>query len=158
MAIDTIVSQLAALEVFRGLEPEWIERIARSADRIIHRGGQTIVEAGSTGDASVLIVAGRARALARPDMAFPGSEVGAGTLIGELAMLTEHQFALTVVAVDEVRAIRIAREAVHRLLKDDPALAEHFQARLTSRLLRAALDLRLIDERLAEASARASAA
>ena len=72
-------------------------------------------------------------------------------MLGEGAMLTEHTYGLTVCAVGDVRAIQITRDALFAQLQDDPDLAEHLRARLANRLQRVALELRLIDERLAEA-------
>ncbi|MDX2155544.1 MAG: cyclic nucleotide-binding domain-containing protein [Hyphomicrobiaceae bacterium] len=158
MAIDRIAGQLAALEMFRGLDDERLRRIAREADRIIFRDGQSIAEAGEDADGGVLIVSGKALTRAEPTTGSAEEFIEAGALIGEMAMLTEHRCAVGVVAVGDVRAVKITREALHTLMQDDPALAEHFQHRLTARLSRVALELRLIDERLAAACAMAGSA
>ncbi len=157
MAIDTIAGCLAELDAFRGLDVERLERIAREADRIIYRDGQVIAEAGAEGDGAVLIVSGEARAEA-PDGGASWGLVSAGVLIGEMAMLTEHVFAVGVVARGDVRAVKIGRAALLELMRADPVLLDHFQSRLVERLSRLALELRLIDERLAAASAIAARA
>jgi CRP-like cAMP-binding protein len=157
MAIDTIAGHLAQLEAFRGLDAERLERIAREADRILYRDGQVIAEPGQDGDGAVLVVGGEAWAEA-PEAPEARMAVAAGALIGEMAMLTEHAFAMRVVARGDVRAVKISREALLELMQADRVLLEHFEARLVERLSRMALELRMIDERLAAATAIAARA
>ncbi len=152
MALDTITGCLNDLDVFRGLTPAQLERLAREADRIIRRDGQTLIEAGAMGDGALVIVAGHALTLADPDRGFEATTVRPGSMLGEAAMLTERHYNLTVVADGDVRAIKIARATLAANMRDDPALAAHFQARIAARLSRVALELRVIDERLAAAA------
>lgn len=157
MALDAIAGRLLGLEIFRGLVPTQIERIARDAERLIFRDGQKIAEAGSESDGAIVIIAGRARALADPSRDLDEFIVEAGSMLGETAMLAEHRAHITILAEGDVRAVKVTREALQLHLQDDPALAEHFHERLAARLQRTALELKMIDERLAVASLRASA-
>jgi CRP-like cAMP-binding protein len=153
MALDTIVSRLMALEVFRNLTGEQLARIAREADRIVFRDGHTLIEAGGDGDGALVIVAGRGSVVEDQERGTAARIVETGSMLGETAMLTEHQHGLTVVAEGDVRAIKITREALLKMMQADPALAAHFHERLLARLQRVALELRMIDERLAVAAA-----
>lgn len=153
MAIDTIAQRLFDLEVFRGLAPAEVERIAREAERIIFRDGQTIVAAGTDADGAFVLVAGRAMALADPSRGTAAHAIEAGSMLAESAMLTEHRVGLTVVADGDVRAIKITRELLHAMMLEAPEIAEHFVGRVAARLTRVAIELRLIDERLAVATA-----
>lgn len=152
MALDTIASCLNDLDVFRGLSPAQLERLAREADRIIRRDGQPLIEAGAMGDGALVIVSGRALALADPDRGFEAMTIRPGSMLGEAALLSEHHYNLTVIADGDVRAIKISRATLVENMRDDPSLAEHFQARVAARLSRVALELRVIDERLAAAA------
>ncbi|MBS0241899.1 MAG: cyclic nucleotide-binding domain-containing protein [Proteobacteria bacterium] len=149
MALDTIAVRLLALEAFRGLSDERIGRLAREADRIVFRDGQKLIVADAVGDGALVIVSGRAVVVADPTRGMERREIEPGSMLGESAMLTDHRFALTVVAEGDVRAIKIRRERLLALMQDDPGLAEHFQLRLASRLQRIAIELKVIDERLA---------
>ena len=151
MAIDTIAGRLLGLDLFRGLDAGQIERIAREAERLIFRDGQRIIEKGKPIDGAVVIIGGRARALADSERDVDARAVEPGSLLGETAMLVEHHALVTVVAESDVRAVMIMREALRAHMHDDPAIAEHFAARLASRLQRMAVELRMIDERLAVA-------
>ena len=155
MALDSIAGRLLGLEIFRGLAPAQVERIAREAERMIFRDGQTLVAAGTEGDGALVIIAGRAMALADADTGRSARQIEPGSMIGELAMLTEHHIGVTVVADGDVRAIKVVRETLHANMQEDPALAAHLHARLVARLQRVALELRMIDERLAAAGGQA---
>lgn len=153
MAIDLITQRLAALDAFRGLTPEQLAQIAGLTDRLIFRDGQKIIEAGVEGDGAILMVAGAATVEADAERGTDRRSLGSGTLFGELAMLSEHVFAVTAVADGDVKAVKIPRAAMLDLLGAEPAIAAHFRQRLASRLMRVALELKVIDERLAAVAA-----
>ena len=148
-----IAQRLVDLEIFRGLSREHVERIARQADRIVFKAGQPIIRAGEPGDAAYLVLSGTATvhsvfAEAREEI------VSVGTLVGELAMLVEHEHTVTIVCREPVRAVRIGREMLQSTMLEAPDVAEHFVARLSSRLTRMASELRRIDQMLALSAER----
>ena len=154
MATDQLVATLQNLEVFRGLGPEQLADIARKAERIVFKPGQTVVEAGHQGDGAYLLVAGDAEVL--PDETHPGGLRGQpvvpGSLVGEMAMLIEHEYRITVVARSSIRALKITRAQMQAHMLAAPSLAEHFVGRVSSRLTRVAVELRRIDQMLAMAA------
>lgn len=152
MAFDIIANSLTALDLFRGLDHDRLLRLAQGAERMLVKAGQPLVTAGADGEGAVILVAGRAKALPDPELAFAGEEIGQGAMLGEAALLAEHRHRLTVVAETDVRAIRIRRDALFTEMQTDTELAAHFQSRLAAKLSRLALELRLIDERLAAVS------
>jgi CRP-like cAMP-binding protein len=152
MALDLIAARLSRLDMFRGLTSAQLQRLAREAERMIYRDGQTINAACENGDGAIVIISGRAMILADAELGLEAEDVETGSMLGEAAMLTEHTFGLTIAAVGDVRAVQLTRDALHAHLEDDPDLAQHFRERLANRLERVAVELRLIDERLAVAS------
>jgi CRP-like cAMP-binding protein len=153
MAIDPLVSPLLRLEIFQGLRPLQITEIARRAERMVFREGQIIVHSGTQGDGAYVIVAGETASLCRGDGQVRRERVEPGSLIGELAMLIEHEYAVTIVARGPVRALKITREAMHEQMRHDPALAEQLSDRITARLTKLAAELRAIDGVLAGSAA-----
>jgi CRP-like cAMP-binding protein len=151
MALDLIAARLSRLDLFRGLTSIQLQRLARDADRMIFRDGQKILTAGEDGDGAIVIISGRAVVLADPELGGEVEDVEAGSMLGEAAMLTEHTFGMTVAAVGDVRAVQLTREALYAHLQDDPELADRLRERLANRLQRVAVELKLIDERLAVA-------
>lgn len=154
MATDQLVATLQNLEVFRGLDQQQLAEIARKAERIVFKPGQTVVAAGQPGDGAYLLVAGKAEVM--PDATHaagrPRQPVEPGSLVGEMAMLIEHDYRITVVACSSIRALKITRAQMQAHMLAAPSLAEHFVGRISSRLSRVAVELRRIDQMLALAA------
>jgi CRP-like cAMP-binding protein len=147
MPKSPLVAPLLGVPIFAGLSPLQITEIARNAERMKFGPGQLIVSAGGGGDGAYLIVSGAAeRVLDTDDAREP---VAVGSLIGEMAMLVEHEYRATIVARDRVLCLKITRTALQAQMLDDPALARHFERHLRERLSRVAQEMREIDAILA---------
>ena len=152
MATDALIHALRHIAMFDGLSPLQITEIARRADRIVYKPGSRITQAHQPADAAIVLVSGTAERIEGPGLADQSQPLPAGTIIAEMAMLIETVTASTVVAVTEVRALRIARDEMHELIAEDPALAEHFVGKAAGRLRDVAGQLREIENCLARAS------
>src|SRR5262245_26091350 len=120
MAIDKLVAPLMRVPLFATLKPLQLTELARHAERIAFRPGSAITPAGEHGDGAYLIVTGEAaRVPSGPGAAQP---IEVGSLVGELAMLTEHVYGVTVVAQGRVNALKITRAGLHAQMRDDPKL------------------------------------
>ena len=151
MSTKMLVAPFRRLAIFAGLRPLQITEIARRAERVRFQPGSTLTAAGTSGDCAYLIASGAAVSL--PDQGRPedGRPIAPGSLVGEMAMLVEHEYRETVVARERVLCLRITREALHEQMLEDPALARHFERHLRSRLARVVEDLREIDDMLVAA-------
>jgi CRP-like cAMP-binding protein len=155
MSIDALVKPLLQISIFRGLKPLQITEIARRAERIVYRPGDTIIEEDCIGDAAVLIVSGDAVRISGPEHNGSPEPVAAGSLVGEMAMLVESIHSSTVVARGNVRAMRINRSELLLQMEQDPTLADHFLERTSGRLRVLADDLRAVDRAFDECGASA---
>ena len=149
MAIDRLVAPLLRVPLFAGLKPLQITELARRAERVKFRCGDTIARAGAPGDGAYLVVSGLAEHVVSSDPESPAEPIEPGSLIGEMAMLVEHDYRATVVARGDVLCLKITRTAMCAQMLDDVALAQHFERRIFARLSRVADDLRRIDGMLA---------
>lgn len=149
MAINALVQPLRGVALFQGLRPIQITEIARRAERIVYRPGQTIIAEDQNGDAAVLIVSGDAVQISGPDHDGTPQPVPEGSLVGEMAMLVETQHSATVIARGNVRALRITREELLEQMLEDPEVADHFMHKIAGRLNRIAHELRSVDAILA---------
>lgn len=150
--LETFTARLADIEIFRGLPEEQLAEIARSAERIVFRAGQPILTRHATGDAGFIIMGGDAVALDPDNPSAAPRPLAEGTLLGELAMLIDHAYGVTVVARGSVRCLKLSRDTMLRHMARQPELAEHFVSRITSRLTRVAVEMRRIDQILALAA------
>lgn len=155
MSMDAVSAHLVRLEIFNGLKPLQITEIARHAERVIYKSGQTLIEDGQAGDAAIIVVGGDAVRTKAPMVRTEQEEpIEPGSMLGEMAMLIETDHSSTVVARSQVRALRITRDAMLTMMHDDPSLAEHLVAKVARRLHDIAAELRKIDVVLASDTER----
>lgn len=148
MAIDALVKPLLALPLFRGLTPLQLTEIVRRAERIIYRPGDALVIENQPSDAAIVVISGTCvRVDDNGDVSEKrrGEVVPEGSIIAELAMLIEIEHTMTVIAQGPVKALRLTRQKILGLMEEDPTLAQHFSACITSRLKLLANELKAID-------------
>lgn len=155
MAIDALVKPFLSLPLFRNLKPLQISEIARHAERIIYRNGDVVTAEGQAADAAILIVSGTCIRRAGDRQKMREELLPEGSLIAELAMMIEIIHPTTIVARDQVKALRISREKMHELMRQDIDLATHFSSLILKRVHSLASDL-LAVETLLSGSAKAA--
>lgn len=145
MTTDKAVESLLHVPAFAGLKPQQIAEIARHTKRLKFLRGDIITRSGQFGDGAYLIVSGPAEQVIGHGAGAQKQPVEPGSLIGEMAMLIEHVYGSTVIAGDWVYCLKITRSAMHAQMVGDPSLAEHFERRVTDRLLQVMEELRKIE-------------
>jgi CRP-like cAMP-binding protein len=148
MSSEPIVALLQRIPIFARLSVAQITELACKAEKVKFRARQNITEAGTPGDGAYLLVSGSAERPAASDQALPP-----GSLIGELAMLVEHNYGATIVAKGRVHCLKITRAALHELMLADPSLADLFSQHISERLHKTADRLRRIDNLLSRSQA-----
>jgi CRP/FNR family transcriptional regulator, cyclic AMP receptor protein len=157
-SLSTLVAPLLRVPIFSGLPLQQIQGIARRAERMTFRSGETITRQGEPGGGAYLLVSGVAECVAADGIATADAVIEPGSLIGELAMLVEHTYGTTVVARERVLCLKIMRFAMHNQMLTEPSLAEHLSRKITARLAQMAEDLRHIDRTLTPAHVEPSQA
>jgi CRP/FNR family transcriptional regulator, cyclic AMP receptor protein len=152
MSIDATVALLQRVPIFARLSPAQITEIARVTEQTKFRSGHHIIEAGESGEAAYVLLSGDAERAAAPGQLLPP-----GSLIGELAMLIDSAYPVTIVAKGRVVCLKITRPAMHGLMLSDPSLAEALSQHITDRLRKAANGLMRIDRLLAKNDAASAA-
>lgn len=138
---------LAGSKLFQGLSESQVDAIYYCTALTWFDRGAEITHVDAWGSAAYLVVAGSVIVVDAAKSSGYEEPLGPGTLIGELAMLTEVTYTATVIAADPVRALVIERDALYAVLEDDPEIAEHLSTMLTFRLASLADELRAVDER-----------
>ena len=136
MTLKERAEALARVPVFAGLSRRSLERIARIAKDVELRPGQVLIEPRAKGSGMFVLLEGTVTASMRGRRA---RELGAGDIVGELALLTpDAQRTARVRATTPVRCLAIARGDFRRILTEEPNVAvqvlETVAARLASPL------------------------
>ena len=149
MATDKLVAPLRRVPILAGLKPLQITEIARQAERVKFGQDEVITRDGEPGDGAYLIVSGRADRVFHTGATGATEPIEPGSLVGEMAMLIEHDYRATVVARERVLCLKITRAAIHVQMLEDNTLALHFESHIRDRLQRVSKDLHKIDRMLA---------
>src|ERR671935_2314426 len=136
MTLRERTDALARVPVFTGLSRRALERIARIAKDVELRPGQVLIEPRAKGSGMFVVLDGTVAVRTRGKRA---RELGAGDIVGELALLTpDAQRTARVRATTPVRCLAISRGDFRRILTDEPKVAiqvlETVAARLASPL------------------------
>lgn len=83
--------------------------------------GQTFATEGSVGQEAVVVLSGNADVVRQGNTI---ATVGAGTVLGELALLTGEPRNASLIAHDELRLVVMSRRDFHSLLDQCPRLAD----------------------------------
>ena len=132
MALKDDIAILTNVPVFAGLEEEQIRLLAFGAEKRTLSKDQVLFREGSPADSAFAVISGTvvltsSRAEA-PVEAMPGS------LISELAMISDIERKFTATATEDCELIRIPRSLFRRLLEEYPEAASVVQARIQEKL------------------------
>ncbi len=149
MALDKHAELLGAVPIFSGLAPDKLSAIVAKGKKTFFEAGAPIVKRQEAGQTGYLILSGCGVTRPPKGSGVAPEPLSAGTLVGELAMLTDTVHSLDVVAEERVRALSIARDDLFEVMEADPSIAQHLAERITERLIFLARDLREVDARFA---------
>lgn len=149
MELETNAELLGRVPIFAGLSREQLIAIAGLGREVHFEQGKMVLGAGQTGHAAYLVLNGSVALKYEDDSTFAPEVLGFGTFLGELAMLVETTFTVSVITRWPVRALAIERKAMLAVMDEDPTIAWHFSGKLLERLQQLALDLKRVDGRFA---------
>jgi len=154
--LDPKIELLENLPIFRGLSQKQLGSIVEVTTKAFFEAGDNLITKDFPGATAYLIMTGAAKCLHFPGTPAASGQIGAGSLVGELAMLVDTVHSLTVQAKVRVRALALRREALKRAMERDPEIAQQISDNLLLRLQSFARDLHRLDDFLAQVEAAAS--
>ncbi len=149
MELDETAELLGRVPIFKGLTPSQLNAIARRGVDVFFHSGDAILEAGQRGDTAYLILAGVVGPATEHEPGFGDDLLGQGTFLGELGMLVETTYTVTVLVRWNVCALAIRRDTMYALMERDPGIAHHFAGKLIERLQHLAGDMRRAESHFA---------
>jgi small-conductance mechanosensitive channel len=125
-----IVERLARIDILSPLPVESHEGIAAASRIHTFAKGETILSQGSAGDSMFVVHNGSVSVLSNEKEI---ARLGEGDFFGEMALLTGEARAADVVALSDVTAIEIDKDALQPVLLQHPDLAAAISARVSER-------------------------
>jgi len=127
-----LASHLAAL--FDSADPEALAELQADAEWVSLRGGEVLFRRGDPGNAAYTVLCGRLRVINDDAGELALNEIGAGEILGEMALLSSERRMATVLAVRDSLLARLPAAAFHRLIEREPAVLRRISALLSDRL------------------------
>jgi CRP-like cAMP-binding protein len=107
---------LASTPLFAGLSQEALEKLVQQLT-LVHLGhGEVLFREGDPGDALYVIVEGEVAVLAEGPPRVEMARLGAGSFIGEVALMTDQPRSATVQAIADAELLRIDRKTLSNVL------------------------------------------
>lgn len=122
-------------ELFSGLGPESVARIAACLKPVVFEAGSCVCREGEAGDTMYIIVAGGVSVLS--DMGWGQREIDRkepGEVCGEMALISDEVRSATVKAVERTECLSLGKADFESLLDRDPAMAQSIAKLMTKRL------------------------
>jgi len=127
-----LASHLAAL--FDSADPAALAELQADTEWVSLRGGEVLFRHGDPGNAAYTVLSGRLRVINETAGGSALNEVGAGEILGEMALLSSERRMATVLAVRDSQLARLPAAAFHRLIEREPAVLRRISALLSDRL------------------------
>ena len=126
---------LDALPLFAGLAASTRRRLTDAATERAYAAGATLFRAGTRPAGIYVVLSGRIRVTRNRDgRQYVVHTEGPGGTLAELPFFEDGVLPATAVAVEPVRCLILARDALRAIIREDPAVAWLFLRRLASRV------------------------
>ena len=143
MSINQEVELLRNIPLFAKIEPSKLKLLAFTSERLTYQPDQVLCRHGDMGDAAYIIIEGEAAVrIAAASGDIEVARLGAGDVVGEIAILCDVPRTATVSAVDRVTTLKITKELFFRLINEFPQIAIEIMRELAARLERTNAQLR----------------
>jgi CRP-like cAMP-binding protein len=145
MSIEDDLALLERVPTLRVLGTTALRMLAIGSEQRNLARGAALFHAGEEADAGFIVQRGAFRI---EDGGSAAVVAGAGSLIGELALITAMQRPSTAIALEDSSVIRIARSLFQRVLESDPAAARRLRDELAKRTSQIASDILMASAKL----------
>lgn len=136
VARDEVLSRLREVDILSPLSEDSRQTIAAGTRVHFYSKGETILRHAAAGDSMFVVHSGTA-SVRLADESHEGwhevAQLGAGTVFGEMALLTGETRTADVVALTDVTALEIGKDALQPILTGHPNLVEAMTAKVVQR-------------------------
>jgi CRP-like cAMP-binding protein len=151
MALKDDIKLLSSVPLFSGLSLDQLRLIAFGAERAFVPEGDILFQAGDSADCAYLVASGRIILTTqnRSGEQIVVTSASAGTLLSELAMISQVDRKYLATAKQNTELLRISRNLFMRLLEEYPEVAVIMEERISANFLEMTSSLAAIKGRFA---------
>jgi CRP/FNR family cyclic AMP-dependent transcriptional regulator len=131
MARQSHLDHLAAVPLFSTCSKKELQAVAKASDEVALPAGKVLCEQGAVGREAFIILDGTAEVRINQK---PVASLGAGTCVGELALLDHGPRTATVVASSDLKALVIGAREFAGIVDEVPAISHKLLRSLASRV------------------------
>lgn len=137
--MNDLKARLSNVDLFSHLTEEQLELLARHSREQLFKKNSLVIREGEAGDTMFVVDAGELKVFVSDENGreLVLRQIGAGAVIGDLALLDNQPRSASVQAMSDVKVIAIAREGMHHCLSSSPEFALNIIRSLTLRLRQA---------------------
>ncbi len=157
MSLDADIRLLGKVRLFAGFGPDHLRLLAFGAEARTLGVGTRLYRQGSLSDGGYVIVRGNIELMSGLNDTLISSH-GPGSLIGEMALISETMNAASAVATENTEILKISRALFHRMLNEYPELAVLLQKRIAEEAAEFTSKLEVIRAKLDHANSLAERA
>ena len=151
MSLESDIAVLRDVPLFADLTADQLRLLAFGAEHRRLRSGETLFRAAARADAGFVVASGEVTLMAGPaGEERPVAHFGPGTLLGELALITETRRPATALTTEDCDLIRIPRTLFRRMLEEYPDLALTLHDRIARQLAEMMADITALESRFSD--------
>ena len=143
MGLQQEVDLLRSIPLFSRIEPAKLKLLAFTSERLTFDAEQRLCRQGEQGDSAFILIEGEARVLINTAAGpIEVAKLGAGDVVGEIAILCDVPRTATVEARTRVTTLKISKDLFFRLVNEFPQIAIEIMRELARRLEHTNVQLR----------------
>ena len=135
MSLDEDIRILSSVDLFKGFTSDQLRLIAFGSQKTTYSQGSELFYEGAIADGGYVVISGTVELVAYSDQELDIlGQYEAGSLIGEMALISENKRMATALVKSDAVILKISREVMHRVLEEYPEVAALLYRRIMASL------------------------
>ena len=149
MALEDDINALEKIKLLTAFDRDQLRLIAFGSHKLSFSRGYHLFHEGQKSDGGYLILSGLVGASVRSGSdQLPMGEYGPGSVIGELAMISQGDRGFTATVIENCELFKITQSTMQRILSEYPDLAADLHQRISEEFLAFTRSLALVQSKI----------
>jgi len=149
MSLEEDINALSKVGLLSDFTAEHLRLIAFGSNKLSFSKGYEVFQQGRKSDGGYLILSGKINMTVRRNgKDYDMGDFGPGSILGELALISQNERAGTAVVTESCVALKVTRTTMHRILSEYPDLAVLLHQRISSSVIEFTSQLTAVQQKL----------